>query len=200
VTEHDEAQRTDPRDTPYCDRLYHVRWMIRRDFPEILEIEHESFEYPWNEEAFISCLQQRNCIGMVAEDGDRVLGYMVYELHKTKLAILNFAVSPSHRRQNVGLSLVAKLITKLSFERREKLSIRIRETNLDALCFFRTCGFVADALLPEFFEDTDEDAILMHYRHRQHKQRDREKPEFIIADIRNCARLGITTPRSIDAA
>ena len=45
----------------------HIRWMIRRDMPEVLQIERTSFEYPWSEEDFIRCLRQRNCIGMVAE-------------------------------------------------------------------------------------------------------------------------------------
>ena len=25
----------------------HIRWMIRRDMPEVLQIERTSFEYPW---------------------------------------------------------------------------------------------------------------------------------------------------------
>ena len=62
--------------------------MIRRDMPEVLDIEHASFEFPWSEEDFIRCLRQRNCIGMVAEHGERVVGFMIYELHKTKLHIL----------------------------------------------------------------------------------------------------------------
>ena len=51
----------------------HIRWMIRRDMPEVLSIENESFEFPWSEEDFIRCLRQRNCIGMVAEHHDRVV-------------------------------------------------------------------------------------------------------------------------------
>ncbi len=70
----------------------HIRWMIRRDMAEVLEIESEGFEFPWREEDFIRCLRQRNCIGMVAEHAERVVGFMIYELHKTRLHLLNFAV------------------------------------------------------------------------------------------------------------
>ena len=52
----------------------HIRWMIRRDMPEVLAIEHASFEYPWCEEEFLRVLRQRNCIGMVAEHGERIVG------------------------------------------------------------------------------------------------------------------------------
>src|SRR5271168_1726673 len=77
----------------------HIRWMIRRDMPEVLAIEHASFEFPWCEEEFLRVLRQRNCIGMVAEYGERVVGFMIYELHKNKLHVLDFATHPEFRRQ-----------------------------------------------------------------------------------------------------
>ena len=80
----------------------HIRWMIRRDMPEVLEIEERSFEFPWTEEDFIRCLRQRNCIGMVAEHDERVVGFMIYELHKTRLHLLNFCVHRDLRRRGVG--------------------------------------------------------------------------------------------------
>src|SRR5215212_10833205 len=92
----------------------HIRWMIRRDMPEVLQTEQESFEYAWTEEDFLRCLRQRNCIGMVAEQGERVVGFMIYELHKQKLHILNFAVHPQFRHFGVGGQMVSKLIGKLS--------------------------------------------------------------------------------------
>ena len=52
----------------------HIRWMIRRDMAEVLEIERGAFEFPWFEEEFIRCLRQRNCIGMVAEHAERGVG------------------------------------------------------------------------------------------------------------------------------
>ena len=44
-----------------------IRWLIRRDMPEVLGIENDSFEYAWKEEDFLCCLRQRNCIGLVSE-------------------------------------------------------------------------------------------------------------------------------------
>ena len=58
----------------------HIRWMIRRDMPEVLQAEQQSFEYAWTEDDFLRCLRQRNCIGMVAEHQDRIVGFMIYEL------------------------------------------------------------------------------------------------------------------------
>src|SRR4051812_19739028 len=91
----------------------HVRWQIRRDSPEILFIENASFSMPWTEEDFLKCLRERNCIGMVGEQGDRVISYMLYLLGKHHLEIINFAVHPDYRRKGVGSQMVAKLVSKL---------------------------------------------------------------------------------------
>ncbi|MBL8794873.1 MAG: ribosomal protein S18-alanine N-acetyltransferase [Planctomycetia bacterium] len=142
----------------------HIRWMIRRDMPEVLLTEQESFEFAWTEEDFLRCLRQRNCIGMVAEQGERVVGFMIYELHKSKLHILNFAVNPSQRRAGIGGQMVSKLIGKLSSHRRTRITLEVRETNLAAQLFFQKQGFRAVRVLRSYYEDTGEDAFLMQYR------------------------------------
>ena len=144
----------------------HIRWMIRRDMAEVLEIEREGFEFPWCEDDFIRCLRQRNCIGMVAEHDDRVVGFMIYELHKTRLHLMNFAVARSIRRRGVGLQMLGKLIAKLSSQRRTRILLEVRETNLPAQLFFRRLGFRAVSVLRDFYDDTTEDAYLMQYRYR----------------------------------
>jgi [ribosomal protein S18]-alanine N-acetyltransferase len=144
----------------------HIRWMIRRDMPTVLAIESECFEFSWSEDDFIRCLRQRNCIGMVAEVDSKVVGFMIYELHKNRLHILNFAVAESARRKGVGKSMVAKLLGKLSHERRNRIMLEIRETNLEAQLFFKNIGFKAISVLRDFYEDTDEDAYLMQFRYR----------------------------------
>lgn len=144
----------------------HIRWMIRRDMAEVLGIEKESFEFPWSEEDFVRCLRQRNCIGMVAEHDDSVVGYMIYELHKTRLHILNFAVARAARRLDAGTQMIEKLVGKLSSQRRSRITLEVRETNLAAQLFFRACEFRAVSVLRDFYEDTTEDAYLMQYRYR----------------------------------
>ena len=144
----------------------HIRWMIRRDMPAVLAIESQSFEFSWTEDDFIRCLRQRNCIGMVAEQDDQVVGFMIYELHKNRLHVLNFAVAQHVRRQGVGRAMVAKLLSKLSHERRNRIMLEVRETNLDAQLFFKQIGFRAVSVLRDFYDDSDEDAYLMQYRYR----------------------------------
>lgn len=141
-----------------------IRWMIRRDMPEVLRIENDSFEFNWTEEDFLACLRQRNCIGMVAEYDSRVVGFMIYELHKTRLHILNFAVTPGFRRHGVGAQMIEKLINKLSQQRRQEIVLEVRETNLAAQLFFHNQEFRAVRVLRGHYADSAEDAYVMQYR------------------------------------
>lgn len=141
-----------------------IRWMIRRDMAEVLRIEQDSFDFNWTEEDFLCCLRQRNCIGMVAEHDGRVVGFMIYELHKTKLHILNFAVDQAFRRSAVGTQMIEKLINKLSQQRRQEIALEVRETNLAAQLFFQSQGFRAVCVLRNHYEDSSEDAYVMQFR------------------------------------
>jgi len=141
----------------------HTRWAIRRDMAEILEIERHSYDAPWAEEDFLRCLRQRNCIGMVAEVGEKVVGYMLYELEKKRLHLINFAVHPGFRRRGVGGMMVDKLKGKLSGHRRQALTMEVRETNLPAQLFLRSQGFRARKVTRRSFQDTGEDGYWMVY-------------------------------------
>jgi ribosomal-protein-alanine N-acetyltransferase len=89
---------------------------------------------------------------------------MIYELHKTRIHILSFAVHPDHRRKGIGTAMTDKLVSKLAYQRRNRIVLEVRETNLPAQLFFRQLGFRATGVLKSFYEDTPEDAFLMQFR------------------------------------
>lgn len=146
----------------------HIRGMIRRDLGEIVPIDRDLFDFPWTHQEFIIALRQRNCIGMVAERNEQIVGYMVYELRTTSIHLLNFAVRPRSQRIGVGTEMVDKLKGKLDFQRRYKIVAEVRETNLDAQLFFRSQGFRCTSILHGFYhvEQTQDAAYRMVYSTR----------------------------------
>jgi ribosomal-protein-alanine N-acetyltransferase len=157
-------QSTPPAANPAPDASRtQIRWLIRRDMEEVLLIERSSFEFPWTEEEFLCCLRQRNCIGTVAELDHKIVGFMIYELHKSMLRILNFAVASDIRRSGIGRQMVQRLIDKLSQQRRREIVLEVRETNVPAQLFFAENGFRAVTVLRKHYDDTCEDAYYMRY-------------------------------------
>jgi len=145
-----------------------VRWMIRRDMFSVLAIEDFCFPCPWQLADFSRVLANRNCIGMVAED-QHVVGYMIYEIHKTRIHLMNIAVAPGSQRKGVASAMVRKLIYKLSENRRTRISLVVREGNLPAQMFFKSMGFRAIGTVKDYFTDSDEVAYQMQYCVEQHQ-------------------------------
>ena len=121
-------------------RVY-IRWMIRRDMPEVLRIEQTSYKYPWNEKDFLACLRHRNCIGLVAEQGEKVVGFMIYELHKKMIHVLNLAVHSESYRRGIGTQMAEKLVSKLSSHKRTRIVMEVSDTNGSAKKFLEKVGF-----------------------------------------------------------
>ncbi len=163
----------DVRMTSPQPAVVYIRWMIRKDMREVLDIENDSFEFPWREEDFVASLRQRNNIGMVAEYDGQVAGYMIYELHATKVHVANFAVHPEFRRKGIGAAMVAKLKAKLSSQRRCRLTLYCRETNVAGAVFFRSQGFRAVRVVKGLYDDSPEDAYLMNFRYVSEQDRER---------------------------
>lgn len=140
--------------------LLNVRWMIRRDMPEVLRIERAAFPDPWTLEDFMECLRDRTTIGLVAEWGELVVGYMLYRLHRRRIDILNLAVDPGRRRRGVGSQLIGRLVAKMPTGKWRFIAATVRERNLPAQLFLRACGFRACCVLHGAYDGV-EDGYLM---------------------------------------
>lgn len=133
-----------------------IRWMIRCDMPAVFEIENRSYRDPWTEEDFLCELRQRNCIGLVVEtDREHVVGFMVYEIWKRCLRLLNLAVHPDARRLGLGTDMVGNLKSQLSSKRRHTITLEIVEWNTAGHLFFQSQGFRAVDVMREFYGTGD---------------------------------------------
>lgn len=121
-----------------------IRWLIRKDMQEVLTIERKSFDYPRSEEELCSLLRQRHCIGMVCEDTEeRIPGFMMYELHRDRIKLVDIAVDPEFRLRGIGTQMIEKLVQKLQMQRRTEVEIFVPGDNLPAQLFLRANDFRA---------------------------------------------------------
>jgi GNAT superfamily N-acetyltransferase len=114
---------------------------------------------------FCRFLKLNNYIGVVAEKWGRMLGFTVRSIHKHGIVIANMAIDPEFRRLGIGTELIDHAKCNLN-ERRNRIEVWLRESDLPAQLFFRSQGFRAEQGLRRFYEDTDEDAFVMEYRTR----------------------------------
>jgi ribosomal-protein-alanine N-acetyltransferase len=101
---------------------------------------------------------------MVAESDGRVVGFMIYSLHKNFLCLMDFAVTPECRKLGVGQAMMQKLKDKLALgHKRRRISLHVSENNLSAQLFFRSQGFRAVKVERDFYEVGGESAYKMIY-------------------------------------
>ncbi len=139
--------------------------MIRRDMPEVFKIDKDSHN-PWDEETFISHLRQRNCIGLICETEEKIIGFVICYLEKQAMSLIKMVVGKEHRRKKVGTLIIDKIKSKLSFTRRKIIEFEVDDIDLGMQLFLRECGFRCVWLYPklnEYDEETTDMIYLMHY-------------------------------------
>lgn len=143
---------------------FHIRWMIRQDINEVLHIDNQAnASYPWIEDDFLKFLRERNAIGMVVEEKDKVVGFMLYQLHKGKLELMRIGVDINQKGRGIGRVMIDKLKAKLCSHRRNRVIAFVRETCLPFQLFMKHLGFEGVRVERKYFEDSGEDAFLMKY-------------------------------------
>lgn len=144
-----------------------IRWMLRRDEDEVLDIESVCFlNAAWTRAEFDRSLHQRNCFAMVAELSatDELAGFMVYRLIETRIDLLTMAVKPSCWRNGIGTAMIGKLKSKMKVNhKRSRIIAKVAERNLEGHLFFAACGFRAISIMRTYFDD-GQDAYVFEFR------------------------------------
>jgi ribosomal-protein-alanine N-acetyltransferase len=141
-----------------------IRFVIRKDMPDVMRIENGSFEHQLSEKEILGLLAQRNTLGVVAERNGKVVAMMIYELHPKLLNIYRIAVLPEHRRCGIASKLVSRLTSTLETQRRDAVCLDISEVNLPGQLFFAANGFRATAVINDRWEGFSEAAYVMCYK------------------------------------
>lgn len=144
------------------NRRYRVRFGDENDLPEVLQIERDSFEEPWDAKTLRKYLRQREAIFRVVDLNGLLAGYVVYMVHPLGyIEISSLAVAEDSRRQGCGTILMDFLKgyhIPIAFD--------VHESNLPGQLFFKACGCRAVDVVDNFYDD-GETAYLFRWNAEQ---------------------------------
>jgi len=133
-----------------------IRWVCRRDLDTILQIDKQvlsAIGY-WQEADWLSILRKQNCIGMVIEYDQQIIGFMAYRLDSGFLQIIRYAILPEFQRKGCGNRLIDRMKTKLGANnKRAALSIIVPDRLLACHLHLRSCGFTCQEILRNGWSD-----------------------------------------------
>jgi len=141
-----------------------IREMIPQDRPVVAKLEQMVYPDPWSEEVMAGFLENESCAALVLElQGKKVVGSLFYERRGKSFWLHCLTVHPRYRLRGYGRALIGCLTSRLTPNKRNKCELHVRETNLTAQLFFQRLKFLATEVIPEYYEDTKEDAYHMQY-------------------------------------
>ncbi|MBF0544408.1 MAG: ribosomal protein S18-alanine N-acetyltransferase [Candidatus Riflebacteria bacterium] len=132
-------------------------------FEEIKKIENESFDFPWNEETILKCLNlpEIKCFGIV--DSSQLCAFS-FVLPKWKsLHVAKFAVKKNSRRKGLGMRLMNEIKSFWEMKRGKEITLEVRSKNLTAIKFYLNFGFSICGKINKYYADDGDDAVKMKY-------------------------------------
>lgn len=138
-----------------------VRWAIRSDYDEIVEI--DDLCYPGkgvSQFGIEEYVDSRARVICVAERGSDIVGFTAYEYRRDWIRIDSICVHPGFWRLKVGTELAKRVLAKLE-ERssRQYAEILASECRLGSQLFLRNRGFVCEGTDGTFY-------VFRHYSTR----------------------------------
>jgi [ribosomal protein S18]-alanine N-acetyltransferase len=144
-------------------------FLIRRaglaDVPAIWAIETLSFPSPWSRWSFLAELGHRNSYTLVVGPSSlhpwRTWGYLVFWVVLEEMHILNLAVHPAHRRHGIARRLLSEGLAQSRTLGAEVAWLEVRPSNTAARTLYEAFGFKEVGRRPRYYDDTQEDALLL---------------------------------------
>ena len=139
-----------------------IRQAEESDIRPMAEMDILCFTAPWSEESFTQEIKENNmAFYIVAEIDGKVAGYAGLWCIVDEGHITNVAVHPDFRRRGIGEALVSVLLTHTIENGILSHTLEVRESNAAAISLYTKFGFVPAGKRKNYYEDNNEDAIIM---------------------------------------
>jgi ribosomal-protein-alanine N-acetyltransferase len=118
-----------------------IRKLTRKNIENIYNISVQQFgSESWSLDQFKDCLKNKNYITYVILEEETPTGFLIAQDLIDSINLLLIAIESKHKNKGFASQLLAKLI-KLSKEKKQKIWLEVKETNLSAINLYKKFGF-----------------------------------------------------------
>ena len=138
------------------------RPMQEADLSEVLEIERQSYPYPWTRTIFSDCMRTGYSCWVVGRNGG-IEGYGVISVAVGESHLLNICVCPESQQQGIGRKLLRHLISIARRHDAEVVFLEVRVSNESARALYEDEGFNELGTRREYYPTAGgrEDALIL---------------------------------------
>ena len=141
-----------------------VRLMTEEDIDQVTEISSLSFSHSWSRKSYEQELQNSLAKYFVAEIDNKVIGFVGTWLIVDESHIKNVAVHPDYRKNGIASKLIDAMISYCKEHGCIAYTLEVRAGNIPAISLYEKHGFKQDGIRKGYYQDNNEDAILMWLR------------------------------------
>ncbi len=145
--------------------MIQIREMQVKDADAAAAIEQQIFSQPWSRQGFLDAVNLANTVFLVAEENNRIVGYIGMYVAMDEGEITNVAVAPVERCHGIGGMLIAELLKIAENKGIARIVLEVRVSNDSAIRLYEHNGFVQCGVRRGFYEFPKEDAYVMVHGH-----------------------------------
>ena len=123
------------------------------DFAALLRLDHACFPpgIAYSKTMLRYFMKLPSADGMVAEDGERVVGFILTEENPPLAHVITLDVAESHRRQGVGSALLAESEKNLALRGVRTILLETATDNEPGVAFWQRHGYRIEATLKRYY-------------------------------------------------
>lgn len=156
-----------------------IRRMTLADVDGVAAVEAATFPTPWSRDAFASEMKNVAARYLVAEQDGKIIGYAGAWIILDESHITNIAVLQAERGKGIGRALTSGLMQYLSNLGAAYATLEVRKSNEVAQNLYKSLGFIKLGVRKRYYEDNDEDALIMVCDHMPEADPDFEEAETV---------------------
>ncbi|MGC3980273.1 MAG: ribosomal protein S18-alanine N-acetyltransferase [Steroidobacteraceae bacterium] len=134
-------------------RLVRVRVMTQADIPQVIDIEHDTYPFPWSEGIFRDCVRV-GYLCRVVEMRGVVHGYAIMSFGADEAHLLNICIHRDLRDQGVGRKLLEYLLDYARKAGMHDAFLEVRPSNPVAIYLYESLGFVRVGVRKAYYQGT----------------------------------------------
>ena len=137
------------------------RTMNQFDLPNVMEIENNSYEFPWSETIFSDCIR----VGYecwLAYYNEDLVAYCILSVAAGESHVLNLCVAKPNQGKGIGRSFIEHLFGIAARRGVSMMLLEVRPSNTRAINCYNATGFNEIGRRPNYYPSAQgrEDALL----------------------------------------
>ena len=144
------------------DAALGFRRMTLEDIEQVMKVENEVYEFPWNEQIFSDCIRVGYYCWMALKQ-ETVVGHAVISIVADESHMLNLSIARNHQGKGYGRQFIEFLVNEARAQQAQTMLLEVRPSNTVAINCYNGAGFNEVGCRKGYYpaQDGREDALLL---------------------------------------